>query len=136
MKKKEAKLGTLVKIIGDSSYHGYKIGSIYRLGTVHSADPSYYYLVNKDNAQQHFGGNVVMLSDLTVMATSLDDLNTQLAESKADTADLQAKVDWMTVAQVTEFDEIQFKVYKVLQQLETSTSLTEKSAAIAKLING
>jgi len=73
---------------------------------------------------------------------SIDNLNMlidknekELIKIKDKIDDLKLKIKFIKDNNLKEFDENEFKVYCVLQELKTNSSDIEKSKIIAKLIN-
>jgi len=73
--------------------------------------------------------------EAVLLTVKLEDLQVQLSEAQKNINDLQAKIDWMTEAGVTEFDEEEYKVYRTIKLFNDKLlNDLEKSKLIAELI--
>jgi hypothetical protein len=73
--------------------------------------------------------------EVVLLTVKLEDLQDQLSKAQKNINDLQAKIDWMTEASVTEFDEEEYMVYRTIKLFnDKSLSDLEKSKLIAELI--
>lgn len=65
-----------------------------------------------------------------------EDLQAKLQQAEQTVEDLKNKLEWLKETGNEEFDEDEYKVWKVLSTLDSKATTKEKAKAITKLIKG
>lgn len=132
-----------VKVIGNVSGHGFVIGSeitITGVGGVYPA-ASYGTLYSAKDSRG-FVYNVYE-SDISPFGLTKDDIEKTIVNLKSEISELNDKISYwedsikfMDENSLKQFDEMEFKSYRVLKTINEKTSDLEKAQIIAKIING
>jgi len=121
-------IGKRIKITGTGSGHTYgPIGTTVKVVRVSGVDQRTLMLNSR--------GTYIGWNDFTVEPATREEILTDVEGLDKDIKDLRAKLAFMDELKLSTYDETEFKVYSVLQELNTSSSDIEKAKVIAKLIN-
>jgi len=134
---KNIKIGDKFRIVGNrlqtQGYYEFAPGTIvqvvYRGGTSIQ-------ITQIPNSAGYTGRQAsIVLSDLSPLSISKEDLQKELLKLEEQKEDIQNKIDWITETGSEEYDETEVKVWTTLKTLDDKKlSPLEKSKLIAKLI--
>lgn len=120
--------GKTITITGNTCSHGYGAP-----GTKHSVKDVRLY----STMGVHINGNSSYISfcDFTAGPQSIAEIKELITELTSEISLLKNKLLFMEAQGIKEFDETEFTVFNVLQEIKNDTSDIAKARAIAKLIN-
>jgi len=126
---KGLKAGTKIKVVSNSNSHSYPMDTEL---TLKKAVMS----VSGSDMVTEVVGNTLRATDCILSSTTVEDLEKRLTELEKEKKDIQAKIKFCKEAEIEEYDENLFKVYKTLELVDNATLDRKKKAAlISKLIS-
>lgn len=124
-------IGVLIRVIKNSTCHKYTIGEVYRVKT-HASKVS----ILAESIDGKWTGNVLRASDYEIVKMNKDHYRNVIAGYQSKIDEVNSIIDWMDEVGADEYDEKEYKVWKVLSAMDDSTmSKIDKVKAIAALIN-
>ena len=129
--------GKKFKIINTRSSHNYgKVGNIIEVESLYDWNgEGAVKLTLKREGTENWTGNWIEMSRLEVIGNSVEQLLAEEKELTEQLKQVQSKLAYLTKTGETEFDEIVYKTYRAVEELEEgSGSRIELAKAIAKII--
>ena len=119
-------MGAKFRVITNTCSHNYEIGRVYKKEVP----------CNLTSGQVVPGRNSIPISDVEILASTVDAMKEDIATLEAQVNELKEKIAFCIATNTEEFDEDTFKVYQTLQIIK-SKKLTdiEQAKAIASLIS-
>jgi hypothetical protein len=123
---KDVKVGDQLKAKNDVYIsYGIQKGEIYEV-----------HLMNGANVMLKGYGNWIPLNTFEKPFFSKTELHRRKAELTKEITDIDNKLEWIQSTGATEYNETEYKVWQVLQQMKTDLPEMDKIKAIAALIKG
>ena len=128
---KDLKVGMTVKMSNDSfRYYGYKKGDI----VVISNFQNNFVTINSLNSSRQ--QTSVRLDDIEVNITIKSEIEDKIKNLQSEIDIEKDKLTWMKATKNDIYDEVEYKVWTVLQTLNSKSSDADKAKVIAELIKG
>jgi len=121
--------GKTFKIIDNIANHNLAMGTIVTVSNINVGNKSC--TVNAPNIHAF---RTVYFEDLDVAIANRKDIVTEINKAKEAIANLEIKLEYLDTTGQENYDDNEFKVYKVLAEVESGKNNLEKAKAIAKLI--
>jgi hypothetical protein len=129
VKTKHLKIGAKLKITGNTTSHGFRVGEVVTITQI-NYDTSQYCCRNEQNLQYW-----VNPCDYDLVNYTKEEIEKEIAEQELEIAELKDKIAFLAATGKETYDENEFAVWSALTTIENENlSKIEKATLIARLI--
>ena len=130
MAKKQAKVGQLVKVTGNSNSNDYTIGEIYRVTRNTGSN-----CVQAESLDGNWTGNNLDLRDCEIVGLTKEHFKSEIKRLENEIAEAKSIMAWMDETGNTEYNADEHKVWTAITTIEdNSISKLDKVKLIASLL--
>jgi hypothetical protein len=133
----DLKKGMKFKVISNTSSHNYEVGKVYTAARAISNSSG----TQANNIALEINGNYINIWDIEIISSiiKLEDIKEELEDLEKSyikaKKELTSKIKFCKDNNIEEYNENEYKIYKVLFELDKDSTLVEKAKVISSLIN-